>query len=131
MSTLFAVVMGGVDAWHYVPATQAFGALNSPATRADMIERAAEAFFMHFGASAGAAEVEVDVVSLEEELEELLKAYRGWMARRNGLLPCDGHSEYVVMTWHTDMSLRANDTRVQRSASATCDPDYDLHEQAS
>ncbi len=50
ISTLFAVLTGSMDQWHYGPAIRAFGVVNSIPTRADMIRKAAEAFFSQLNA---------------------------------------------------------------------------------
>lgn len=99
MGALFAVVTGGSDQWHYVPATEAFGVLNSPKTRVEMIEKAGQALFMHFYSMAD-AETAVDCAPYEKELENIIGAYTGWTARRNdvahGCVTTSEHPDYEV-----------------------------------
>lgn len=92
----FVVVTGGGDQWHDLPLQQAFGAISSPASRADMIIRASKAFFWNMRAIEG-KRIETDISSYEQELKDVIRAYTGWMARRNDL----AHG-YVTESSHPD-----------------------------
>src|SRR5256885_1916125 len=98
MSALFAVVTGGTDQWYYVPSTRAYGAVNGTGARADMVSKAAEAFFLEHYASVNRDERQTELSTFETDLKEIIKAYRGWAARRNdvahGYVTEGGHPDY-------------------------------------
>jgi hypothetical protein len=75
IATLFAVVTGSMDQWHYGPAIRAFGVVNSAPTRRDMILQAAEAFFTQLKHE--------DASKLFAEVKGALNYYVGWSGRRN------------------------------------------------
>jgi hypothetical protein len=97
MSALFAVVTSSTEQRYYVPATQAYGAINGTAARAEMIAKAAEAFFLELRALVDDDELRTDLSTFEAELKEILAAYRGWAARRNDI----AHG-YVTESQHPD-----------------------------
>jgi hypothetical protein len=81
VTSLFGVITTGTDQWDYVPAVRAFGSVNSPVARAEMLSHAAEAFFDHFENFGLYDEAQPH----RDELKELLVSYKGWSARRNDL----------------------------------------------
>ena len=85
---LYAAIIGANDPsyYKYAPAIRAFGSITSPATRADLIQAAAESYFYYLGFKAGIDLEKLEAMqfeAVEKELREILKMYRGWMARRN------------------------------------------------
>lgn len=100
MTHLYAVIVGADDYYLGAPVIRAFGTLNSPAARADMIATAANAVFYYIGFDAGIEPVQAEIdeaKAIEDELREVLKHYRGWMARRN-----DVAHGYVSTSEHPD-----------------------------
>ncbi len=94
---LYAAVVGAEDC---APAIRAFGTLNSPSARAEMISAAADATFHYFGFQAGIDPVPAEIEEgkeIEDELRDVLKHYRGWMSRRN-----DVAHGYVNTRTHPD-----------------------------
>ena len=96
IASLFAVLTGGADRWYFVPSVRAFGVSKSSIVRADMIERAAEAFFLYFDSKG----LHNETMVFETELKALMKAYTGWVARRNdiahGYVTATGHPDYLA-----------------------------------
>ena len=89
MAHLYSQFLSRGEAPYFnIPAVRAFGTLNSPAAKADMITAAAEAYFhwlawdVRINVSATVMQ-ELEVV--EAELRSILKSYRGWMSRRNDI----------------------------------------------
>ena len=88
IARLYAAIIG-VDDKYYLsqPIIRAFGTPNSPATRADMVAVAAASTFYSLGFQSGLEPAQLPerdgVDALSAELREILKSYRGWMARRN------------------------------------------------
>lgn len=89
MAHLYSQFLGRGEAPHFhIPAVRAFGTLNSPAGKADMIAAAAEAYF-HWLAFDERINVNAAIMQefacVEAELRNILKTYRGWMSRRNDI----------------------------------------------
>jgi hypothetical protein len=89
MVHVYAVIIGGTSSRYLdAPPIRAFGTLNSPATRADMIDAAAKAMFWRLGFEEGMVPEKIDrekMEATETDLKDILKAYRGWMSRRNDI----------------------------------------------
>lgn len=96
MGTLFSVLTGGTEPWHYVPAVRAYGSVVSSVARAEMMKQAAEAFFRHFEMEKGIWD---ETQPWKSEFQEIMKCYNGWVARRN-----DVAHGYVTESLHPDYS---------------------------
>lgn len=89
MAHLYSQFLGRGEAPEFhIPAVRAFGTLTSPATKADMIAAAAEAYFHWLTFD---QRINTNAVAMQElavvgaELRNILKSYRGWMSRRNDI----------------------------------------------
>lgn len=78
LGALYATLTIGPNERYLAPALRAFGTITNTHSRAEMIAHAAEAFFYLAPASDKGE-------SLETELREILKNYRGWAGRRNDI----------------------------------------------
>lgn len=89
MAHLYSQFLGRSEGPEFhIPAVRAFGTLTSPATKAEMIAAAAEAYFhrLAFDVRINAnAAVMQELATVEAELRNTLKSYRGWMSRRNDI----------------------------------------------
>lgn len=89
MAHLYSQFLSRGEAPYFnIPAVRAFGTLNSPATKADMIAAAAEAYFhwLAFDERINANEIVMrELKAVETELRNIIKTYRGWMSRRNDI----------------------------------------------
>jgi hypothetical protein len=89
MAHLYSQFLGRGEAPYFnVPAVRAFGTLNSPATKADLIAAAAEARFYLLGFDERIhhnVAVMQELEAVETELRKIIKTYRGWMSRRNDI----------------------------------------------
>ena len=103
---LYAAIVGATGNYFGIPSIRAFGTLNSPSTRADMIAAAAEALFHRLGFEEGIVADKIDrkkMEATETGLRDILKAYRGWMSRRNDI----AHG-YVNSRQHPDYTQKGD-----------------------
>jgi hypothetical protein len=78
LTSIFAVLTSQDEPWHYNPAVRAFGAVQGAASKAELVQQAAEALFHNFE-----RQLSVDCDEYRADLKSLLREYNGWGARRN------------------------------------------------